>query len=316
MGVTTALDTDAARRQAPPQRSRRQGLQRNLSFYIMFLPALLLLIGAMYPFVLGVFTSLTNTKLYIPAVKFVGLKNYVNLFQDDVFLTGLAVTLTYTVLVLLIQIPLGIVVALLLDVPTRLRKLFCTTLVLPLLLPPIVAALMWKTMMQPASGVLNYLLSLVGLGPFPWLTSTQTALLSVVLIDTWVYMPFAALILLAGLQSVPEESVEAALVDGASGWAVFRYIKVPWILPYILLVTLFRAADALKTFDLIYPTTRGGPLDSTRVLHVMAYEEVFRWASLGKAMAIVMVLWLISYAVSFLLMNRWQRQAEAYQDGV
>ncbi len=186
----------------------------------------------------------------------------------------------------------------------------------PLLLPPIVAALMWKTMMQPASGVLNYLLSLVGLGPFPWLTSTQTALLSVVLIDTWVYMPFAALILLAGLQSVPEESVEAALVDGASGWAVFRYIKVPWILPYILLVTLFRAADALKTFDLIYPTTRGGPLDSTRVLHVMAYEEVFRWASLGKAMAIVMVLWLISYAVSFLLMNRWQRQAEAYQDGV
>jgi multiple sugar transport system permease protein len=316
MGASSALDSDTAGRGVRTRRARWQGLRRNLSFYVMFLPALLLLIGAMYPFALGVMTSFTNQKLYIPTVTFVGLKNYVNLFQDDVFLTGLAVTLTYTLLVLLIQIPLGIVVALLLDVPTRLRKLFRTTLVLPLLIPPIVAALMWKTMMQPASGVLNYLLGLVGLGPFSWLTSTQTALLSVVLIDTWVYMPFAALILLAGLQSVPDESVEAGLVDGASGWAIFRYIKLPWILPYILLVTLFRAADSLKTFDLIYPTTRGGPLDATRVLHVMAYEEVFRWSTLGKAMAIVMVLWLISYVVSFLLMNRWQRQSEAFQDGI
>jgi multiple sugar transport system permease protein len=316
MGVSRALEPDAARAASPPRRSPWGGVRRNVSFYLMFLPALLLLIGAMYPFVLGVITSLTNTKLYIPTVSFVGFKNYVNLFQDDVFLTGLAVTLTYTALVLLIQIPLGILVALLLDVPTPLRRLFRTTLVLPLLIPPIVAALMWKTMMQPASGVLNYLLGFVGLGPFPWLTSTQTALLSVALIDTWVYMPFAALILLAGLQSVPDESVEAALVDGASGPAIFRYVKLPWILPYILLVTLFRTADSLKVFDLIYPTTRGGPLDATRVLHVMAYEEVFRWSTLGKAMAIIMVLWLISYIVSTLLMNRWQRQSEAFQDGV
>jgi multiple sugar transport system permease protein len=216
-------------------------VRRNLSFYLMFLPALLLLIGAMVPFVQGILTSLTNQKLYLGEVKFVGLRNYINLFGDEVFLTGLAVTLAYTALVLLIQIPLGVVVALLLDVPTPLRKLFRTTLVLPLLLPPIVAALMWKTMMQPASGVLNYLLGLGGLGPFPWLTSTQTALASIVLIDTWIYMPFAALILLAGLQSVPHETVEAGRVDGASNFAVFRYIKLPWLLPYILLVTPSRS---------------------------------------------------------------------------
>jgi multiple sugar transport system permease protein len=316
MSIEGAVERSQANRRAQPNRSMRQSLRRNLSFYLMFSPALLLLIGAMYPFLLGAYTSLTNQKLYVPTIEFFGLSNYVKLFNDDVFLTGLAVTLTYTVLVLLIQIPLGVMVALLLDIPTRLRRLFRTTLVLPLLLPPIVAALMWKTMMQPASGVLNYLLGLVGIPPLPWLTSTQTALISVVLIDTWVYMPFAALILLSGLQSVPEESIEAGRVDGASGWAIFRYIKLPWIMPYILLVTLFRAADSLKTFDLIYPTTRGGPLDSTRVLHVMAYEEVFRWSTMGKAMAIVMVLWLISYVVSFVLMNRWKRQSEDYQDGV
>lgn len=315
MTAQSVIETESGVRRAPPRRSAGQSLRRNLSFYLMFLPALLLLIGVMYPFVLGAYTSLTNQKLYIPAIEFVGLQNYVALFRDDVFLTGLAVTLTYTVLVLLVQIPLGIVVAMLLDIPTPLRRLFRTTLVLPLLLPPIVAALMWKTMMQPASGVLNYLLGFVGIGPLPWLASTQTALISVVLIDTWVYMPFAALIILSGLQSVPEETVEASRVDGASGWNVFRFVKLPWILPYILLVTLFRAADALKTFDLIYPTTRGGPLNATRVLHVMAYEEVFRWSTLGKAMAIVMVLWLISYVVSFFLMRQWQRRSEDFQDG-
>jgi multiple sugar transport system permease protein len=316
MGASRALQPNAPSRTGTAPRPPQRAVRRNLSFYLMFLPALLLLIGAMVPFVQGILTSLTNQKLYLGEVKFVGLRNYINLFGDEVFLTGLAVTLAYTALVLLIQIPLGVVVALLLDVPTPLRKLFRTTLVLPLLLPPIVAALMWKTMMQPASGVLNYLLGLGGLGPFPWLTSTQTALASIVLIDTWIYMPFAALILLAGLQSVPHETVEAGRVDGASNFAVFRYIKLPWLLPYILLVTLFRAADSLKVFDLIYPTTRGGPLDATRVLHVMAYEEVFRWSTLGKAMAIIVVLWLISYVVSFVLMNRWQRTSEAFQDGI
>jgi multiple sugar transport system permease protein len=123
------------------------------------------------------------------------------------------------------------------------------------------------------------------------------------------------LILLAGLQSVPVDMLEAARVDGASDWQIFRRMKLPWLTPYILLVMLFRTADAIKTFEMIYPTTRGGPLNATRVLHVMAYEEAFRWTNMGRAMAIVFVLWLMSYIVSNVLMRQWTRRSRDVQGG-
>ncbi|MBK8022827.1 MAG: sugar ABC transporter permease [Chloroflexi bacterium] len=281
-----------------------------LHYYFMFLPALLLLIGVMVPFLMGMATSLTNEKLYLPDTQFIGLANYQALFSNRVFQESIVNTLLYVVFVLVIQIPLGIGVAVLLDVASPLQRILRSALVLPLLIPPIVAGLMWKTMMQPTQGILNWALTSIGLAPFSWLTDTDTALISVIVIDTWVYMPFAALILLAGLQSVPLDMLEAARVDGASDWQVFRRMKLPWLIPYILLVMLFRAADAIKTFELIYPTTRGGPLNATRVLHVMAYEEAFRWTSLGRAMAIVFVLWLLSYVVSTFLMRQWNRRAK------
>jgi multiple sugar transport system permease protein len=283
----------------------------------MFLPALLLLIGILYPFVLGVGTSLTNGKLYAQANdQFIGLQNYVNLFANRVFLQSIFNTFAYVLMVLAIQIPLGMAVALLLDIASPVRSAMRSSLVLPLLIPPVVAGLMWKTMMQPTSGILNWFLQLVGLPPFAWLTDTQTALFSVVIIDTWLYMPFAALILLAGLQSVPVDMVEAARVDGASHWAIFRYLQLPWMVPYALLVMLFRAADAIKTFELIYPTTRGGPLNATRVMHIMAYEEAFRWANVGRAMAVVFILWFIAYVVSTILARIWQKRAEDIQGGL
>jgi multiple sugar transport system permease protein len=287
-----------------------------LHYYLMFLPALLLLLGVLYPFGLGVYTSMTNEKLYLPTSDFIGTDNYEFWASNRVFQESIKNTSIYVIAVLAIQIPLGILVALLLDVATPLRTLFRSALVLPLLIPPIVAGLMWKTMMQPTSGVLNWLLETVHLPAFSWLSDPDTALISVVLVDTWVYMPFAALILLAGLQSIPVDMIEAAKVDGASEWNIFRLITLPWLTPYILLVMLFRAADAIKTFEIIYPTTRGGPLNATRVLHILAYEEAFRWSSTGRAMAVVFVLWFLSYVVSTLLFRLWQNRSEAIQGGI
>lgn len=309
---------DPAGEAGPPEGSGTKGriwAREHLHYYFMFLPALLLLIGVMVPFLMGVATSLTNQKLYLPQVDFIGFSNYTNLFSDRVFQESILNTLKYVMLVLAIQIPLGIAVAVLLDVATPLRSLFRSALVLPLLIPPIVAALMWKTMMQPTQGILNWAITSLGFAPFAWMTHTDTALISIVVIDTWVYMPFAALILLAGLQSVPVDMLEAARVDGASDWQIFRRMKLPWLTPYILLVMLFRTADAIKTFEMIYPTTRGGPLNATRVLHVMAYEEAFRWTNMGRAMAIVFVLWLMSYIVSNVLMRQWTRRSRDVQGG-
>ncbi|MEP0320711.1 carbohydrate ABC transporter permease [Bauldia litoralis] len=287
------------------------GRRAKLTYVVMLVPALLLLFASLYPFLQGILTALTNRKLYLPDAKFIGLGNFEALANTAVFWTALSNTLIYTALVVIIQIPLGLGIALLLDVPTRLRGFFRTTVVLPLLVPPVVAGLMWKTMMQPQSGVLNWLLQSVGLPPFSWLTDPATAMISVVLIDTWVFTPFAVIILLAGLQSVPTDIEEAARVDGANAWQVFRLIRLPWLLPYIVLVALFRVADSLKALEIIYATTRGGPLNATRTLHIMAYEEAYRWSSLGKAMAIVFVLWVICYLISGLLLGFWHKQEKA-----
>lgn len=292
---------------ARPSDDTEHGLARG-TFLLLLAPALILLFLSLYPFLAGLYTSLTDQKLYAGATRFVGLGNFVRLATTPLFWTALGNTMTYTALVVAIQLPLGLAFALLLDIPGKVQALFRSVLVLPLLIPPVVAGLMWKTMMQPQQGVLNYLLSLAGIDPQPWLANPATAMISVVLIDTWLFTPLAAIIMLAGLQSVPVELTEAARVDGAPAWQIVRRIKLPLIAPYVLLVALFRVSDALKSLEIIYATTRGGPLNATRTLHVMAYEEAYRWSNLGRAMAIVFVLWLICYLISGTLLGLWQRQ--------
>lgn len=301
--------TQTSTRGAKDGHLTRKKFSAEMPYYLMFLPALLLIIGVMVPFYYGVYTSFTDAKLYMPETHFIGLRNYIDLFKDRVFINALMITVSYAAMIVAIQIPLGLLVSQLLDVATPFQNLFRSILVTPMLIPPIVAGLMWKTMMNPAGGVLNWIVTSLGLPAFSWLSDTKTALFSISIIDTWISIPFVALILLAGLQSVPTEISEAARVDGANGWQIFRYIQIPNIGPYILLVLLFRFSDALKAYDLIYPTTRGGPINATRVMNVMAYEEVFRWSSMGKAMAIIFILWLISYLVSSFLTRKWQRAA-------
>ncbi|WP_182353535.1 carbohydrate ABC transporter permease [Flaviflexus huanghaiensis] len=290
-----------------------RGAQRSAqrTYVLMLLPALLLLIGIMIPFADGVWTSLTDEKSYTGSPNFVGLSNYIEMLSNPSFLASLGRTVFYAAAVLAIQLPLSIAVAVLLSRSSFGSWIGRRTLVLPLLIPPIVAGLMWKTMMQPSSGVLNWMLGWFGVDPFPWLTDTSTALMSVILIDTWVFTPFSALIVLAGLQSLPTELHEAAKVDGASAWNMFRHVSLPWIAPYVVLVSIFRVADSLKQFDLIWPVTRGGPLDSTRLLHVLGYEEAFRFSSPSAAMTIIFILWIVVYVVSFLLLRLWRRTVNA-----
>lgn len=274
---------------------------------LMVLPAILVLLGIMYPFLIGVFTSFTDKKLYADGFQFVFLDNYIRNFQNPVFLTSLGNTLLYTLMALALQLPAGVLLALLLDSKTKLRPVLRSVLVFPLLIPPVVSSLMWKTMMHPSSGVLNYLLSLVGAGPFSFLSGVNTALFSLVLMDTWVYTPFATIIILSGLQAMPLDIVEASQVDGASGFRAFFSIKLPWLKPYILLATLFRACDSLKAFEFIYSTTRGGPMNASRTLNIMAYEEAFRWSNTGQALSIIFTLWIIAYLVSNVLVKLWNR---------
>lgn len=291
----------------PAEAPHTRRTPHRFSYWVMLAPSLLLVIGIAIPFLQGVATSFTNEKSYIQQIEFVGLDNYIDLFGSERFLQGLLVTLLYLVLVLIIQLPLSIAAAILLERSSVVQKITQSLLVLPLLIPLVVVGLIWKMMMQPDAGVINYLITTIGGDGLPWLTNPSTALISVILIDTWAFLPFSTLILLAGLQSLPPEIREAARVDGAGWRHMLLHISLPWLAPYVILVSLFRTADSLKMFDLIWPVTHGGPLDSTRLLHVQVYEEAFRFSSPARAMAIVVVLWLIISIISFVLLRMWRR---------
>ena len=280
--------------------------------YLLMLPALLLLVGMLYPFLLGVYYSLTSYFLQYPHLfRFVGLGNYLKLPGDPLFAYSVQFTLAYTAIAVLIQVGVGIGVALLLHARIVGRSVLRAMMLMPLMMPPVITALMWKVMMASTkAGILNHLLGLVGLGPVNWLGSINASMASVLIIDTWGNLPFVSLILLGGLQSLPYEPYEAAVVDGAGGWEIFRYITLPLLKPFIILATTFRIMDSLRIFDVIYATTMGGPADATMNLHMRAFFYAFQWYQMGMGMAYAMVLLALVFVASYVLMGYWRRAAE------
>ena len=291
---------------APIERPVARSSERWLP-YLLILPALAILVSLIVPFLIGVYWSMTDYKLTSTLPKqFIGLRNYQMLLQDAAFWNSVRVTLTYTLIALIVQLPLGLAVAVMLNRDHRIVRFFRAVMILPLMMPPVVGALMWKSMMTP-DGILNYLLGIVGIGPLLWLGSVQLALPSILLIDIWLYTPFAALVLLAGLQGLPKEPFEAARVDGASPWVAFRTLTIPMLLPFLIIVGTFRGIDSLKIFDLIYATTQGGPVDVTNTLAISTYFQAIRWTNFGTAMSYAIVLWAMCYILAFILIRRWRK---------
>lgn len=271
---------------------------------LFLLPALLLLIGILYPFGVAVYYSFTNFRLISPIVKFVGFRNYRLILTAEDFWHSVWVTFIYTFFAVTIEVTLGILVAHLLSRKMKGINLIRLLVFIPMMIPPVVAAIIWKTMMAP-EGVLNYILSFLGIENIAWLASSDWALFSVILIDVWLYLPFTTLILLSGLESLPNEPFEAAKVDGANVFQIFRYITLPLLKPFIILSIIFRVIDALKTFDIIYGTTKGGPIDATRVIQLAVYEEGLKWNNMGYALAEIMLLWIFTYIFSQVMLSKF-----------
>ncbi len=292
-------------------RGRRRWRREALLPYLLLGPALILLAGMVYPFGLGLYYSLTNYWLQYPKrVRFIWFDNYVNLVSEPLFLRALEFTLGFTLVAVVVQVGLGLAVALFLHARVPGRKVMRALMLLPLMMPPVITALMWKIMMASTNaGILNYLLSFLGVDPINWFGSRQGAVVSILIIDTWGNLPFVALILLGALQALPTEPYEAARVDGASPVAMLRYITLPLMSPFIVLAVTFRTMDSLRIFDVIYATTMGGPDDATTNLQIMAYQYAFQWYQMGKGMAQTVVLLVLVVILSSILMRLWNRAA-------
>ncbi len=287
--------------------------------YLISLPALLILVGILIPFGIGVYISFTSYALNRPGSleNFVWLRNYQRMVTSSGFAHSTLVTLAYALLSTGVELGLGLAVAMLLNRDTWLAKILQTTLIFPMMIAPVIGTLVWKLMMQPSVGILNPMMSAAGLPTLQWASVPETALFSVVLVDVWMFTPFAALILLAGLRSFPREPFEAARVDGASFWFTFRNLTLPMLNPYIIIVVLFRFMDSLKMFDIIFAMTEGGPGNALMTYQLTAYRTSIQFQKMGLGMPYPIVLFIVIYFTSQYLVKWWgraQRSAAGYSE--
>jgi multiple sugar transport system permease protein len=302
-----ARDNNAA---PPVSRSAREAREKRLALALL-LPSVLIPLLLMLTFVFGIAMTFTQWRLTTGFVGFIGLSNYVELLGRGDFWHALAMTMKFTLIDVPIELALGLGLALLLNEKLKGLRFWRTLLILPLMTPPVVGSLLWKVIMRPTgAGILNHMLISMGLPMQGFLGDPNQAIPSLVAIDVWLYTPFVATILLAGLQSLPREPYEAALVDGANAWRAFRHITLPLLVPYFIVVGFFRAIDSLNVFDTIYGTTTGGPGDASRVLNMMALEEGFNWYNLSIGITVTVFLWAVCMVVGYTLFRHVQRERQ------
>jgi multiple sugar transport system permease protein len=306
--------TTKERPTAPPPLPTVPDSRRRLRPYILSLPALLVVVGILYPFVLGAYYSFLNYSAANPNPQFVWFANYASVLADSDFWTSVRVTATYAIAATAIETVLGVGIALLLNRSSVIGKIFEKVLILPLMIAPVIAGVMWKLMFNPQFGVLNYVL---GLGSeFDWL-SRDLALWSSVLVDVWTFTPFVAILVLAGIRSLPREPFEASDVDGAGWWYMFRRLMLPMMWPYILVAVIFRFMDCLKVFDSVFVLTAGGPGVATRTLQIGAYEDSIIFQNYSRGSTYMFLLWILVFITARYLvkvLGKAQRRAAGAEE--
>ncbi|MEL6234709.1 MAG: sugar ABC transporter permease [Pseudomonadota bacterium] len=294
---------------APARRPYR--VSRRLFPYLLSLPALLVCIGILIPFFTAVFYSLQRYRLSQPWNRGMNWgETYLNFLSDPSFWNTLQVSLVYAGLTVVLELLLGLAIALLLQRRTPLNNFVSIMLLMPLMTAPALAALMFKLMTNPNFGILSYLAGTIGFADMRWGSDPSTALLTVILVDIWVYTPFMMILLLAGLRSLPTQPFEAAALDGVPRLQQFWRITLPMLLPYILTASLFRLLDSIQQFDIIYALTQGGPGDTLMVFQVEAYLNFFQSTNIGRSAALLMILWAVTFILSNFFIKSWLRLRE------
>jgi multiple sugar transport system permease protein len=285
--------------------SRQERSERRLAT-LLLLPAVgFLLLMTIFPTIYSLWMSMQQYNLSRPDLAtIVGLRHYGQLLQDDIFWKSVRVTLVFSLAALALQFVFGFLIANMFDRERRGMSLLRTLFIIPVFTSPVALGLTWRYMYQPGYGLINYLFEQVGLPRINWLASTEWALPAVIVADVWQWTPFVALILLAGMQSISPEITEAAELDGLSRAQYMWRIVLPLLMPIIMVVGLIRLIDALKTFDLIYIITRGGPGTATYTLPLHAYSTGFASFLMGPSAAISWVLVIIVniFATLFLVL--------------
>lgn len=268
--------------------------ERNLK-YLFPLPALLFVLLLMvFPVVYTVILSFSEWILTSGRpLKFAGLESYIKIMSEPRFLDAVGRTFSFTIGAVVAEAVLGTTIALVLNREFKGKNALKFILLLPLVATPVAVGIVFNLFYDPTIGFLNYVLSVLGLPQSGWVTASSTVLPSLMLVDIWQWTPMIALIVLAGLAGMSSEPYESARVDGASAAQTFFHITLPMIMPTILTAIILRAVDALKTYDIIYAMTQGGPGYSSETLNILAYKYSFEYFNLGQSSAILVFLFFL-----------------------
>jgi len=281
--------------------------QRTRFFWILLSPALgVLAVVTVVPFLFLFSTSLTPLNLARPATWWdfgAPLANFLELLSDHRFINSLGIQVRLSVFTVGFQLLLGLGAALLLNSRLRFVEAIRSLFIIPMVLPPIVVAIMWKVLFTPDISVLNWALGVMGLPQPAWLAHPKLALPAIIIADIWEWFPFTLLMLLAALQMMPSEPIEAARIDGANAWQVFRHVVLPLLRPAMVVTILFRLIESVKAFPLIFVMTGGGPGTVTEVTNYYAFLQGFTYSLIGYSAAISVVVLGSVMGISFLIIS-------------
>lgn len=283
-------------------------LKTRIRPYLIVAPALLITIGIMIPFVMAIYFSFTGYTFRNPDASIIGFRNWIRMFQGTQFWNALKVTLLYAFWSVLVELLLGLGIAMLLgNLKNRFARIMRVALVFPLMVAPVVGTLVWQLMLRSSVGIIDKFLNVIGIFGAQWGASHKTALMTVVMIDVWVNCPFVIILILAGIQSLPKSPFESAKIDGGSAWFNFRNLTLPMLKPSILIAILFRLMAALQEFSIIFALTKGGPGDTLMSLSVTAYTQGYMYQKFASALPYILVLWIIVNISANLIVKQWRK---------
>jgi len=269
------------------------------------IPAIIILsLVTIYPILYVLYLSLHRKLLIFNISRFVGLENYLFLLNDDRFWNALKNTVYFTSVSVSLELLFGLSIALLLNRSFRLRGLVRAVVLIPWAIPTVVSAKMWEWIYNPDFGILNYLIGT----QINWLGSSFWAMNAAIFMDVWKTTPFVAILLMAGLQNIPQELYQAGKVDGAGRRSLFVRITLPLLKPVILVVLIFRTLDAFRVFDAVYVLTGGGPANTTETLSIYAYKVLFQTLQFGYGSTLSVVVFLCVGAISIFYMRLLSRE--------
>ncbi|MFL6547313.1 MAG: carbohydrate ABC transporter permease [Povalibacter sp.] len=280
-------------------------------------PALLVLAVFFFiPVLAALLMSLTDFDLYalgsVANLRMVGLRNYAQLLVDPLFWKALGNTFYFVILGVPLSIGASLGAALLVNSKVaRFRNFFRTVYFAPVVTTLVAVAVVWRYIFHTRYGFLNYVLSFAGISPVDWMGNPHWAMPAIVILAVWKNFGYNMIILLAALQSIPEDLYEAARIDGASGWQLFRHVTLPGLAPVLTLVSILTIAGYFQLFAEPYVMTEGGPLQSTMSVLYFMYEEGFKWWSLGRASAVAFLLFVIMFAITLVQLGITRREVRA-----